>query len=95
MLSSDSELGAVFKNTELPGCYVDPLLEHYPVMYAGFVADMYRFKLVRVDVTPVSKCGFFLCVEKAQARRYGSVASGDRRAEVQQIVPQAPMVPVV
>ena len=57
---------------------------------------MYRCKLVRFDVTPVSKCGFFfVSTKKAQARRYGSVASGDRRAEVQQIVPQAPMVPVV
>ena len=30
MLLSDSELGAVFQNTELPGLYMDPVLQHYP-----------------------------------------------------------------
>ena len=57
-------LGAVFQNTELPGCYVDPILEHDPVQYAGFVADMYRCKLVCFDVTPVSKCGLFFVSKK-------------------------------
>ena len=59
MLLSDAELGAVFQNTELPGFDVDPMLEHDPVQYAGFVADMYRCKLARFDVTPVSTCGLF------------------------------------
>ena len=64
MLLSDAELRAVFQNTELPGCYVDPILEHDPVQYAGFVADMYRCKLARFDVTPVSKCGLFFVSKK-------------------------------
>ena len=74
MLLSDSELGAVLQNTELPGCYVDPVLEHDPVKYAGFVADMYRCKLVRFDVTPVSKCGlFFVSKTPKPTVRFGCV----------------------
>ena len=46
MLLSDSELGAVFQQTDVPGCYVDPVLEHDPAKYAGFVAQMYRCKLL-------------------------------------------------
>ena len=64
MLLSNSELGVVFQNTELPGCYVDPVLEHDPVKYAGLVADMYRCKLVRFYVHPVSNCGLFFVSKK-------------------------------
>ena len=67
MLLNSSELGAVFQNTETPGCHVDPILEHDPKQYAGFVAQMYRSKLVCFDVVPVCSCGLFLVTKKPKA----------------------------
>ena len=95
MLLSDAELGAVFQNTELPGCYVDPILEHDPVQYAGFVADMYRCKRVRFDVTPVSKCGLILVSKKPKPDgtvRLRLVIDAQRS---NRDGPQAPMVPAI
>ena len=67
MLLNSSELGAVLQNTETPGCYVDPILEHDPKQYAEFVTQMYRCKLVRFDVEPVCSCGLFFVTKKPKA----------------------------
>ena len=37
---TDSELGAVFQNTELRGLYMDPILQNDPYKYAEFVGQL-------------------------------------------------------
>ena len=66
MLLSDSELGSVFQNTELPGLYMDPVLQNDPSKYAEFVALMFKCHLVRFDLLARSSCGLFFFYQKAQ-----------------------------
>ena len=61
MVLSDAELGAVFQNTELPGCYVDPMLEHDPLQYAGFVQICIVVSLFVLMLPQCPSVDFSLC----------------------------------
>ena len=45
MLLTEAELGAVLQNTELPGLYMDPVLQDDPSKYGQFVASASPFCL--------------------------------------------------
>ena len=64
MLLSDAEAASVLQNTELPGCYVDPVLQNSPQKYAEFVVCCHRCHLVRFDVKSVVQVGLFFVTKK-------------------------------
>ena len=66
VLLSDSELGAVFPNTELPGLYMDPVLPNDPSKYAEFVAQIFRYHLVWFDFVALSHVALFCLTKKPE-----------------------------
>ena len=74
MLLSDSELGAVcFQHSELPGLYMDPVLQQDPAKYAEFLAQMHKGHLVRFDVVALSNvCLYVVTTKSPNTAKLGS-----------------------
>ena len=53
MLVNEKKLGAVLQNSELPGCYFDPILANSPSKHADVLVEMSSAGIIRFDVVPL------------------------------------------
>jgi len=70
MLLSEAELAAVIDDTELPGCYFDPVLERSPQKYASFIAELYNCGVLGFTGTPRVVIGCFFVKKKNKKLRF-------------------------